>query len=359
MNLVNIVLITACALHGPPAVAAQVQGAAFPASPIAEQGASGESLNFDIILRNTHSTPVELAELEVTYEASDGTALLTRRVDGNGGVPSIGTLGDLKIAAGGERLFFNPFPVLPQDVVPARVSVRASFQQQDGKAAIPGVLFGAPISRPATKPLILPITGKVLVWDGHDALSHHRRWDYTHPFLRSLGFKSNAMRYSYDFVPVDGEGRMRSSEKGGNDSYIGFGAPVRAPGPGKVVEAVSDQPDDGSFKPEDSKANPNALLGNYVVIDHGDGTFSMFGHLKLGSWKVRVGDIVKTGQAIAEIGSSGSSLFPHLHYQLVDGPTMNDEGVPSYFRDLHIVRGKDQRPIPHGHIDSGDVVISQ
>lgn len=359
MNILKFAAIAAAALLGSPALAAQVKGTAFPVSPIAERGAAGESLNFDIILRNGHAIPVALAELEVTYQASDGTALLTRRVDGNGGVPSIGTLGDLAIPAGGERLFFNPFPVLPPDIAPARLSVRAVFEQEEGKAAIPDASFEAAIARPPSKPLMLPVAGKILVWDGHDALSHHRRWDYTHPYLKSLGFRSNAMRYSYDFVPVDSEGRMRSGAGGGNGSYFGFGAAVRAPGPGKVVEAVSDQPDDGSFRPEDSKKNPNALLGNYLVIDHGDGTYGMFGHLKQGSAKVRVGDVVRTGQAIAAIGSSGSSLFPHLHYQLVNGPDMTGEGVPSYFRDLTIVRGKDRRPVPHGHIDSGDIVISR
>lgn len=359
MNVFGAAILSVTCLLWSSATEAQVQGKTFPARPIAEQGSAGESLNFDIILNNTQQTPVELAELEVTYHAADGTALLTRRVDGNGGVPSIGVLGDLKIAAGAERLFFNPFPVLPPDLVPAKVSVRAIFEQEDGKAAIPDSMFDASIARPSAKPLLLPVVGKILVWDGHDALSHHRRWDYTHPFLKSLGFQSNAMRYSYDFVPVDAAGQMKTSEKGGNESYIGFGVVVRATGPGTVVQAVSNQPDDGSFNPDDSKTNPNALLGNYLVIDHHDGTFSMFGHLKRDSLKAKVGQTVTAGQAIAAIGSSGSSLFPHLHYQLVDGPTMSGEGLPSYFGDLVLVRGRQHGVVPHGRIDSGDVVISR
>jgi hypothetical protein len=43
--------------------------------------------------------------------------------------------------------------------------------------------------------LRLPLAGRVLVWDGHDFLSHHRRWDYLFPPIRELGFDSNAASY--------------------------------------------------------------------------------------------------------------------------------------------------------------------
>ncbi len=167
------------------------------------------------------------------------------------------------------------------------------------------------------------------------------------------------MRYSYDLVPVNDAGQMKISGKTGNKSYIGYGAVVRAPRAGDVVQAVSVRADDGNFTPDDSKADPNALFGNYLVIDHKDGTFSMLGHLKRDSLKVRVGETVTAGQAIGQIGASGSALFPHLHYQLVNGPTMSGEGVPSYFRDLVLVRGKHRAPVPSGHVDSGDVVMSR
>ncbi|MGH8237369.1 MAG: peptidoglycan DD-metalloendopeptidase family protein, partial [Steroidobacteraceae bacterium] len=52
------------------------------------------------------------------------------------------------------------------------------------------------------------------------------------------------------------------------------------------------------------------LFGNYVVIDHGNGEFSHLGHLKPGSVQVAAGDKVRAGQPIAQVGTSGSSLFP-------------------------------------------------
>lgn len=355
-------LAIAALLTGAPAAAQSGPAARiFPVRPIAELGGSGESLNFDIILRNGHAFPIELTELEVAYLDGDGSVLISRRVDGNGGVPSIATLGERSIAPGAEALFFNPFPTPPADVRARRVRVRASFGRAEGQAPVPALTAEAEISRQQRPRLMrFPLAGRVLVWDGHDALSHHRRWNYAHPFLRSLGFNSNAMRYSYDFVPVDENGEMtRGGRNRTVEDYIGFGAPIRATAAGRIVAAVSHRPDDGSFNPAESNADPNALLGNHVVIDHGDGSFSIFAHVRQNSVAVRVGQQVRAGETIARIGSSGSSLFPHLHYQLVDAPTMRGEGLPSYFRDISLRRGGAARPAPFGRVDSGDVVVAR
>ena len=347
-------------IAAPAGAAPGVEGRILPVRPIVERTASGPSLSFDLVLRNSGETAVELEELEVQFFDSDGALVLTRRVDGNGGVPSIATLGDRKIAPKAERLFFNPFQALPIDLEARRITVRATFGAEGKAEPPPPVETSAALNdSPAGARLVLPVKGKVLVWDGHDALSHHRRWDYSHPYLRSLGFASNAMRYSYDFVPVNEAGRMFVGDESRNESYPGFGMPVRAPGGGLVVATVGDRPDNHSFDPEESKTSPNALLGNYLVIDHQDGSFSQLGHLKQHSLKVRKGDRVRAGQIVAAIGASGSSLFPHLHYQLVDGPTKAGEGLPSYFRGLRRLRGKRSVEVPHGQIDSGDTVLSR
>jgi len=101
------------------------------------------------------------------------------------------------------------------------------------------------------------------------------------------------------------------------------------------------------------------MLGNHVVIRHGDGMFSILGHVKQGSVMVKAGDVVKAGQTVAAVGNSGTSMFPHLHYQLMDGPTFSSEGVPSAFAGLTRLRGDKRSPLPAGAIDSGDVVESR
>jgi murein DD-endopeptidase MepM/ murein hydrolase activator NlpD len=122
-----------------------------------------------------------------------------------------------------------------------------------------------------------------------------------------------------------------------------------------VVKVVADQPDDGSFDPAASLVDINALCGNYVVIDHG-GVYSLFAHLKQGSVKVAAGDRVRHGQAVAAIGNSGSSLFPHLHFQLMDGADMRAEGVPAAFRDFSRRLGSTLQPVREGNVDTGEEI---
>lgn len=54
--------------------------------------------------------------------------------------------------------------------------------------------------------------------------------------------------------------------------------------------------------------------GNYVVVDHGDGYTSLYGHLQKAT--VKQGDTVSAGQQVGVIGSTGSSSAPHLHLRV-------------------------------------------
>ena len=56
--------------------------------------------------------------------------------------------------------------------------------------------------------------------------------------------------------------------------------------------------------------------GYWVVIDHENGVFSRYMHLKKGSIKVKVGTKVKRGQVIGYMGSTGNSTARHLHFDL-------------------------------------------
>jgi murein DD-endopeptidase MepM/ murein hydrolase activator NlpD len=94
--------------------------------------------------------------------------------------------------------------------------------------------------------------------------------------------------------PVLGIPRMHN----GQDFEVPYGTEVYATGDGTIIESGWNS---GGF-------------GNYIVIDHGYGFQSVYGHLS--NIKVVKGLNVKRGDLIGLSGSTGLSSGPHLHYQI-------------------------------------------
>ena len=64
--------------------------------------------------------------------------------------------------------------------------------------------------------------------------------------------------------------------------------------------------------------------GEYVVINHHDGTMTLYAHMLSGSRRVSVGQSVSQGQAIGTVGSTGNSTGTHLHFEVrVNGSPVN------------------------------------
>ena len=61
-------------------------------------------------------------------------------------------------------------------------------------------------------------------------------------------------------------------------------------------------------------AGPYAGYGNMVKLRHADGTVTLYGHLS--SWSVEVGQRVWAGDQIANMGNTGNSTGPHLHFEV-------------------------------------------
>jgi murein DD-endopeptidase MepM/ murein hydrolase activator NlpD len=71
-------------------------------------------------------------------------------------------------------------------------------------------------------------------------------------------------------------------------------------------------------------AGPNGDLGNFIQIDHGDGTSSGYGHIMPGGIHVYIGQSVDPGQPIAQVGSTGGSTGCHLHFMIrINGQLTN------------------------------------
>ena len=127
-------------------------------------------------------------------------------------------------------------------------------------------------------------------------------------------------------LPLDGArpasnfGRRRvlngqpGSPHGGADFPAPTGTPVHAAQGGRIVVA------DALY-----------FSGNTVVIDHGLGVYTFYGHLS--SVKVKEGDVVKRGDLIGEVGATGRVTGPHLHWGLtVEGARVNPVQILSLLR---------------------------
>ena len=90
---------------------------------------------------------------------------------------------------------------------------------------------------------------------------------------------------------------------GGTDIGAAYGSNIYAAGGGTVTTVGND---------------PNGY-GNYVMIDHGNGMQTLYGHMS--SVAVSQGQSVSQGQTIGYVGSTGLSTGPHLHYEVYDNGT--------------------------------------
>lgn len=108
---------------------------------------------------------------------------------------------------------------------------------------------------------------------------------------------------------------------------IDFAAPsgtaIQATGNGRVIKVD----------------NKSSGYGRHVIIDHGYGYQTLYGHMK--EIKVRQGEKVKKGQLIGLIGSTGTSTAPHCHYEVrKDGRAVNpihycmDQLTPKEYQEM-------------------------
>jgi murein DD-endopeptidase MepM/ murein hydrolase activator NlpD len=77
-----------------------------------------------------------------------------------------------------------------------------------------------------------------------------------------------------------------------------------------IVSAMRKDSNKGGLKPE------NLSDGNYVSIQHEDGSVAHYWHLQKEGVLVNAGDTVKAGQPIGISGNTGYSAFPHLHFEV-------------------------------------------
>ncbi|MEH0057799.1 MULTISPECIES: M23 family metallopeptidase [Auritidibacter] len=205
----------------------------------------------------------------------------------------------------------------------------------------------APVSEPR-EPAALrsPVRGRWLAVNSpgqgvpsHGTVTRGQRFavDVSHPTVAE------------DLTTQINPGSVRSALRGSPpEEFTCFGEPVCAMAAGTVVEAADQQRDQRARNTwqallwmlvvestvRELIGGYRAVLGNRVVIQHDDGTYAAYAHLRRGSVRVEVGQRVEAGEVIAEVGNTGNTTEPHLHVQLMDRASVDPAaGVPMVFRD--------------------------
>ena len=121
-----------------------------------------------------------------------------------------------------------------------------------------------------------------------------------------------ASGFGYRIHPIYKTRRLHA----GMDFSAKTGTPIYATGDGKIFKV--------------SKTRKG--YGNYVIIDHGYGYKTLYAHMS--KFIVKKGQSVKRGETIGFVGNTGTSVAPHLHYEVHKNGRKIDP-VNFYYNDLN------------------------
>ncbi|MFC5374359.1 hypothetical protein ACFPIF_17500 [Brevundimonas faecalis] len=163
---------------------------------------------------------------------------------------------------------------------------------------------------------------------------------------------------AFDFIRLDR--KLRATRKSSLhelltavplEQYLGWGQPIVSPFEGRVVTAVDGHSERSQsfikamFESLSATVSPSqrkrlealqatggdigAFAGNHLVIEsaESEGVFAFMAHARTGSIIPRIGDPVCVNQQVAEVGNSGQSVAPHLHFHLMSDPSPNNVQV--------------------------------
>lgn len=352
-----------------------------PEKPIVELRDGTQFLNFDLIVRNMSKLTLRLSEIQLAVYDSRDSLVTLKSLNTDAFAPSIAVIGKETMAPGQHLDVFNPFSRFESNVPLSQLRYSFCLLSEENDQQRERNLHRLPddcdfreeiIVTPRTyedkTSLVLPLRGKVLVWEGHDFYAHHLRVPLGDGEIQQLGITANSNNFASDFIYVDDAGRAYRGDPRKLGNWYGYGKLVYAPGAGVVLASANDIPDNWFEDANGTEIGHPKLpagkdpkdIGNFVLIDHENGEYSVLVHMKPGSVLVRSGDHVRQGQAIGAIGFAGDSIFPHLHYSLMSGPELFKAwGLPAYFQHFRRVFGGESIPIQKDSVNSGDFLESE
>ncbi len=181
----------------------------------------------------------------------------------------------------------------------APLACQAKFQVTDGHYKVESLKVAPQFVEPAPEDLKLAQEQGARLRAIFATITPEKLWQgkFRMPIPGATSFKNFGSRRVLNGEP--------SSPHSGVDVGAVAGTPIHATQRGRVV-----------------LAEPLYFSGNTVVLDHGLGIYTLYGHLQ--SMSVKVGDTVEASQILGLVGSTGRVTGPHLHWGLsISGAKVN------------------------------------
>ena len=251
-----------------------------------------------------------------------------------------------------EGFSFSPSPTLPGGSVglvddyylivrslPDRVRVKVQARDAAGSLVRAAETIAVEVYE-SPNDYILPVEPGEWYLQAFPGLRGHHRW-------------TAATEHAYDITKVDSRGSWAKGDvsdwRTGRvprwTEWYAYDKKVLAAADGTVVKVVSDvefpldfwnRRDAESLEEYRGRLNqkqmelflapgadPAAVAGgNHILIEHSGGEYSYYAHLAHGTLRVAAGDPVRQGQHIAGLGGTGEAPMVHLHFQVMDGPSL-------------------------------------
>jgi hypothetical protein len=304
---------------------------------------SMERTFFHVIVENKSQTPVDIQWVRFDAVNSAGM-VLSGQYSGNALINLFDSAidrkrieptpkGTLTLEVGQRKAISDIFMDFPLGFMGENLLVEVDYKT-GGKDAFYKIT--TPLTRAKGFSGRLPFDGIWYVASEHSFLDQHKRF--------------MAESFAYDFLQIGSNGRSFQRDGKNNADYYAYGKKVLAAKEGTVVFLRTDVIENPPG--ETNTATPG---GNVVIIDHGNNQYGYYAHLKPSSVNVKLGNRVRAGDPIGEVGNSGDSLEPHLHFHVMSKPDpIEGDGIPLVFENWravsysHTPAARQQGVIPRG-----------
>jgi hypothetical protein len=177
--------------------------------------------------------------------------------------------------------------------------------------------------------------GKYLITDGGNSKISRMMNYHFYSSIHKKNKTNYSMLFATDIVMIDASMRLFLPHQ--NEDYAIYGKKVFSPINRAIFKIENNIKDNTPY----SGAYPYNT-GNTIVIQSGN-RFMLLGHLKMGSIKVKEGDVVNESDILAEAGNSGYSERPHIHMQLIESDSENfwkGMGIAIQFKGKNLFKNR-------------------